>query len=164
MRFGLRIGVYCFWFNFGHFGTNYSYRFRLFILSKYVPLAPVTTDLYSFVIFFQPPGMIVRPGVPPPGVRLPPGPPPGRPTLRMPPGPPPGIPPVRLGAIPTGARPPPMPRPLLGPVSTGVVSAGPQLIQKEAKVVATSASPAPTNASVIESKPKIRNLLNDVTR
>ena len=112
---------------------------------------------------------MIRPGVPPPGVRLPPGPPPGRPALRMPPGPPPGIPPARIGALPSGARLPPMPRPLLaatptvrGPApSLGVLSAGPQLISKDAK---SAASPAPTNASVIESKPQIRNLLSDVTR
>lgn len=112
---------------------------------------------------------MLRPGVPPPGVRLPPG-PPVRPPLRMPPGPPPGIPPV-LGAVPGGARMPPMPRPLLGgglrnaapALSAGVVSAAPQLIPKESNPVAASAS-ATSNAPVIESKPQIRNLLSDVTR
>ena len=125
--------------------------------------------MLNFISLLQPPGMMIRPGVPPPGVRLPPGPPPGRPALRMPPGPPPGIPPARIGALPSGARLLPMPRPLLaatpavrGPApSLGVLSAGPQLISKDAK---SAASPAPTNASVIESKPQIRNLLSDVTR
>ena len=90
----------------------------------------------------------------------------------MPPGPPPGIPPARLGAMPTGARLPPMPRPLLVPTPAapaGVLSAAPQLIPKEVQAAAAAAaavsnSPAPNNASVIESKPKIRNLLSDVTR
>jgi hypothetical protein len=108
--------------------------------------------------------MILRPGVPPPGVRLPPG-PPGRPPLRMPPGPPPGIPPARLGAAPTNARLPVMPRPLLSVLRNatpaGVVSAAPQLIPKESFASSGSSS---SNAPVIESKPQIRNLLSDVTR
>ncbi len=84
----------------------------------------------------------LRPGVPPPGVRLPPGPPPGRPQgvpgmgqlalpprpgvapagVRPPPGPPPGVPPSR-GAppgVPPAVR-PNMPKPL------GVLSAKPQI-------------------------------------
>lgn len=115
---------------------------------------------------FAPPGMMLRPGVPPPGVRLPPGPPPGRPTLRLPPGPPPGIPPARLGTAPMGTRMPPMPRPLMtaGIRNPSVVSAGPQLIQKEPTPASTSAPSSSSSGSVIESKPQIRNLLSDVTR
>jgi len=97
----------------------------------------------------------LRPGMPPPGVRLPPGPPPGRPQL--PPGPPPGRPPF-MG--PGGPRPrhggPHMQR---GGPNPQVVSAGPQLNAGQAappKIVKTG--------SVIEAKPQMRNLLSDVTR
>jgi len=104
----------------------------------------------------------MRPGVPPPGVRLPPGPPPGRlpPTrpsmtgprpggsipshppsnMRPPPGPP-------SGAPPRGAR-PNMPKPL------GVVSAKPQL-NKSSEI---------KTGKVIEGAPVMRNLISDVTR
>lgn len=111
----------------------------------------------------------LRPGVPPPGVRLPPGPPPGRPQgvpgmpqqlalpprpgvappgVRPPPGPPPGVPPSLAGppGVPPAVR-PNMPKPL------GVLSAKPQLNKQEIKT-----------DKVIESAPVMRNLKSDVTR
>lgn len=126
---------------------------------------------------YRPP---LRPGMAPPGVRPPPGPPPGRPPgpprmhnqsgpPRMPPGPPPGVPP------PPGVNVPPqpnafmgasirMPRTLPPPASaTGVVSAAPQLIQKE-KVRDTIRDQNTAASGVIEAKPQMRNLLSDVTR
>ena len=117
----------------------------------------------------------------PPGVRLPPGPPPGRPPgpaglhphggpPRMPPGPPPGVPPPR-GMLPPHMQNPvlmgatiKMPRPLtVTPSATGVVSAAPQLIQKE-KIKDSGRDPKSVGGSVIEAKPQMRNLLSDVTR
>ncbi len=98
----------------------------------------------------------LRPGMPPPGVRLPPGPPPGRPQL--PPGPPPGRPPFMGG--PGGPRPRGGPPHMRGGPNPQVVSAGPQLNPGQAggppKIVKTG--------SVIEAKPQMRNLLSDVTR
>ena len=128
---------------------------------------------------YRPPAPPLRPGMAPPGVRPPPGPPPGRPPgppglhtqsgpPRMPPGPPPGVPP-------RGMHVPPMPNTLMGasirmprsmampPSATGVVSAAPQLIQKD-KVKDTSRDQKTIGGSVIEAKPQMRNLLSDVTR
>lgn len=108
----------------------------------------------------------LRPGMPPPGVRLPPGPPPGRPQL--PPGPPPGRPPfmgVRPplgGPIPVAAAAPgvPLSRPrahMPRPLNPQVVSAGPQINAGPSK-------PVVKTGSVIEAKPQMKNLLKDVTR
>lgn len=128
---------------------------------------------------YRPPAPPLRPGMAPPGVRPPPGPPPGRPPgppgihtqggpPRMPPGPPPGVPPLR------GMNAPPMPNALMGasirmprslavpPSATGVVSAAPQLIQKEK--TPESLKEQKQGGSVIEAKPQMRNLLSDVTR
>ena len=126
---------------------------------------------------YRPPAPPLRPGMAPPGVRPPPGPPPGRPPgprmnnmpgpPRMPPGPPPGVPP------PPGVNAPPMsmmsgsirmPRALGAPSSgTGVVSAAPQLIQKD-KSNDLQRDPSTVGGSVIQAKPQMRNLLSDVTR
>ena len=127
---------------------------------------------------YRQPAPPLRPGMAPPGVRPPPGPPPGRPPgpprmnnplgpPRMPPGPPPGVPP------PPGVNAPPlpsammsgavrMPRTLTAP-GTGVVSAAPQLIQKD-KSKDSPRDPSSVGGSVIEAKPQMRNLLSDVTR
>lgn len=134
------------------------------------------------VMFHRP---LLRPGIAPPGVRLPPGPPPGRPPA--PPGPPPGRPPmVGMGGIrmppgpPPGGLPPRMPPGLPGshhlmPMpprlpppqqvagGSGVVSAGPQLINKEVNKGSSAASSS-SSGSVIEAKPQMRNLISDVTR
>ena len=103
------------------------------------------------------PSLPFRPGVAPPGVRLPPGPPPGRPVMpqgvRMPPGPPPGVPPPRMGMARGPHRPP-------GPGhqgAGGVLSAGPQLIQKDQ-------GKKNIGSTVITAKPQMRNLASDVTR
>ena len=128
---------------------------------------------------YRPQAPPLRPGMAPPGVRPPPGPPPGRPPgppgmhtqggpPRMPPGPPPGVPPLR------GMNVPPMPNALMGASirmprslgvsssATGVVSAAPQLIQKEK--TPESSKEQKQGGSVIEAKPQMRNLLSDVTR
>lgn len=102
--------------------------------------------------------MAVR--LPPGRPSLPPGPPPGLPPrlgMRLPPGPPPGMPPrmIRLPGMP--------PRPPLPPSSTGasaantpnVVSAGPQLINREI---------GPGKSAIIMAKPQIKNLGADITR
>jgi WW domain-binding protein 11 len=119
----------------------------------------------GFVQMHPPAGFMMRPplrpGMPPPGVRLPPGPPPGRPQL--PPGPPPGRPPF-MGQQRPPMRPgmrPHMPRPLNPPQS--VVSAGPQLNAPSSSGASTSSKSVKTG-SVIEAKPQMRNLLSDVTR
>ena len=129
---------------------------------------------------YRPPAPPLRPGMAPPGVRPPPGPPPGRPPgpprmnntpgpPRMPPGPPPGVPP------PPGLNAPPMPNHLMsGSVrmpralgvpgsGAGVVSAAPQLIQKD-KGKDSERDPNAAGGSVIQAKPQMRNLLSDVTR
>ena len=57
-----------------------------------------------------------------------------------------------------------MPRPLpVAPSATGVVSAAPQLIQKE-KIKDSGRDSKSVGGSVIEAKPQMRNLLSDVTR
>jgi len=128
-----------------------------------IPQAFVQVAPAGFMV--RPPQL--RPGIPPPGVRLPPGPPPGRPQL--PPGPPPGRPPF-MGVRPLGAGPGPgapaqprprahMPRPL-NPQVTSVVSAGPQISAGPS----STAKPVVKTGSVIEAKPQMRNLLSDVTR
>jgi len=129
---------------------------------------------------YRPPAPPLRPGMAPPGVRPPPGPPPGRPPgpprvsnpsvpPRMPPGPPPGVPP------PPGLTAPPMPNPMMSgsirmprtlgvpPSGLGVVSAAPQLIQKD-KSKESERDPNAAGGSVIQAKPQMRNLLSDVTR
>ena len=130
---------------------------------------------------YRPPPPPLKPGMAPPGVRPPPGPPPGRPPgpaglsphggpPRMPPGPPPGVPPPR-GMLPPHMQNPvlmgaaiKMPRPLpVAPSATGVVSAAPQLIQKE-KIKDSGRDSKSVGGSVIEAKPQMRNLLSDVTR
>merc|ERR1711988_1561352 len=89
----------------------------------------------------------LRPGIPPPGVRLPPGPPPGRPQL--PPGPPPGRPPF-MGVRPLGAGPGPgapaqprprahMPRPL-NPQVTSVVPTNVK-VKRDEKTGAVTTNP-----------------------
>ena len=134
---------------------------RMARLESNQPIPPGEQAAQQFVqMAATPAGFMVRPhlrpGMPPPGVRLPPGPPPGRPQL--PPGPPPGRPPFMGGP----QRPPGGPRPRGGPHMRGpnpqVVSAGPQLNAGQAppKIVKTG--------SVIEAKPQMRNLLSDVTR
>jgi len=102
----------------------------------------------------------LRPGMPPPGVRLPPGPPPGRPT-QLPPGPPPGRPPFLppTQRAPPVRPPPGMPRGMPRPQSS-VVSAGPQLNAPGSSLPAKSVK----TGSVIEAKPQMRNPLSDVTR
>jgi len=91
----------------------------------------------------------LRPGIAPPGVRLPPGPPPGRPPtgpppgVRLPPGPPPGVPPTGRPRMPS-VRP------------QSVVSAGPQLFSANKDKA--------KQATVIQAKPQMRNLMSDVTR
>ena len=98
----------------------------------------------------------LRPGIPPPSVRLPPGPPPLR--NQLPPGPPPGRPPFIPSQRP--ARPPGMPRlPRALNPHQSVVSAGPQLNAPGAAPVKSVKT-----GSVIEAKPQMRNLLSDVTR
>ena len=129
---------------------------------------------------YRPPAPPLRPGMAPPGVRPPPGPPPGRPPgpprlnnpsvpPRMPPGPPPGVPP------PPGLNAPPMPNPMMSgsirmprtlgvpPSGLGVLSAAPQLIQKD-KSKESERDPNAAGGSVIQAKPQMRNLLSDVTR
>ncbi|XP_047504145.1 WW domain-binding protein 11 isoform X2 [Pieris napi] len=122
----------------------------------------------------EPPGLEVRPMIPPPlmpglrppMLRVPPGAPPGVPPgvppappglpLVMPPGPPPGLPgrPLRPPGPPPGA-PPRLMRPLVPPPPhVSVLTAAPQLIQKK---------DAPQSAT-ISAKPQIRNLSADVTR
>ena len=128
------------------------------------PLPPGEMPAQQTFVQMAPAGFMMRPplrpGMPPPGVRLPPGPPPGRPTL--PPGPPPGRPPFMGGpqrpGNPQGQRPRAhMPRPL----NPQVVSAGPQLTGSGS--TASASKPIKTG-SVIEAKPQMRNLLSDVTR
>merc|ERR1712173_447380 len=96
----------------------------------------------------------LRPGIPPPGVRLPPGPPPGRPPFM-------GVRPLGAGpGAPVQPRPRAhMPRPL-NPQVSSVVSAGPQISAGPS----SSAKPVVKTGSVIEAKPQMRNLLSDVTR
>ncbi|XP_050438413.1 WW domain-binding protein 11 isoform X2 [Adelges cooleyi] len=114
-------------------------------------------------------------GVPPPmpyhgpGGRMPPGPPPGRPPM-LPPGPPPGLPPRMHVRLPPGPPPgipsrmiryntsmhhPPPTASLAATITPNIVSAEPQLINRE--------EPHQTG-STIEAKPKMRNLAADVTR
>lgn len=100
----------------------------------------------------MPPPLMFAPGT---GIRLPPGPPPGRPL--MPPGPPPGLPPMRL----PGTRLIRIPVPPLVPTSQvpqpkpNVLSAAPQLINR---------NDSTKQGATISAKPQIRNLSADVTR
>ncbi|CAH4028820.1 WW domain-binding protein 11 [Pieris brassicae] len=122
----------------------------------------------------EPPGVEVRPMIPPPlmpglrppMLRVPPGAPPGVPPgvppappglpLVLPPGPPPGLPgrPLRPPGPPPGA-PPRLMRPLVPPPPhVSVLTAAPQLIQKKDA----------SQSATISAKPQIRNLSADVTR
>ncbi|XP_050529383.1 WW domain-binding protein 11 isoform X2 [Daktulosphaira vitifoliae] len=124
-----------------------------------------------------PPGLppSIPVGVPPPmpyrgpAGRMPPGPPPGRPPM-LPPGPPPGLPPrmhIRMPPGPPPGMPPRMirynagmhhnanPSPNTTAATPNIVSAEPQLINRE--------EPHQIG-STIEAKPKMRNLAADVTR
>lgn len=127
------------------------------------PAPPGTSDPMPMKPPMNPPGP--PPGLfPNVGMRVPPGPPPGRPLL--PPGPPPGLPPrlpqLRMGGPPRLLRlpgpPPSMPPPSqgLGIPNPNVLSAAPQLIQREHGAAKQSAT--------ISAKPQIRNLSADVTR
>lgn len=111
-------------------------------------------------VLFRPPPPIPRPVLPLMAMRLPPGPPPGRPNL--PPGPPPGLPPRLSIRMPPGPPPgipprlirlPMISQPTAAATNPNVLSAAPQLINRDGKQSAT-----------IMAKPQIRNLSADVTR